>query len=231
MARSRPDRSNRQRGSVRQLPWREVVNRLPPIEILGPEQVETIHDASLRLLATTGMRVLEPGARDRFRRAGCTVDDDRVRFDPEMVMETIATAPASFGLRARDPAKSLVIGGNRVVFTAIGGPAFVADLDRGRRPGTYAEQCDFLRVVQSLDIVHQEGGGPFEAMDLPAETRHLDLLAALARLVDKNWQGIALGRERAVDSIPGPTGVIPSRLRSSGVRAASSTRRCAMTSR
>jgi len=172
-----------------------------PTEVLSAEQVEAIHDASLRLLRDTGMRVLEPGARERFRRAGCTVIDDRVRFDPGMVVETVATAPSSFTLRARNPAHDLTIGGHHVVFAAVGGPAFCSDLDRGRRPGTFAEQCDFLRIIQSLGIIHQEGGGPFEAMDLPPETRHLDLLAALTRLLDKNWQGIALGRERAADSI------------------------------
>jgi trimethylamine---corrinoid protein Co-methyltransferase len=201
MRRSRPDRSARERGSLQQLAWRDVRNDIAPTEVLTAEQVETIHTASLRLLARTGMRVLEPTARDRFRKAGCAVVEDRVRFDPEMVMETVALAPSTFTLRARNPARTLTIGGNHVVFTAIGGPAFVSDLDGGRRPGTFAEQCDFLRLIQSIDIIHQEGGGPFEAMDLPAETRHLDLLAALARLVDKNWQGIALGRERAADSI------------------------------
>jgi len=49
--------------------------------------------------------------------------------------------------------------------------------------------------VQSLDIIHQEGGGPFEPIELPAETRHLDLYHAQIRLLDKNWQPIALGRE------------------------------------
>jgi trimethylamine--corrinoid protein Co-methyltransferase len=61
--------------------------------------------------------------------------------------------------------------------------------------------CDYLRLVQSLNILHQEGGGAFEAMDLPAATRHLDLYLAQHRLLDKNCQAYALGRERTVDSI------------------------------
>ncbi len=201
MARLRPDRSKRSRGHVSQVAWRHIVNDRPPVGVLSDEQIETIHEASLRLLRDTGMRVLERSARERLARAGCAVIDDRVRFDPDMVIETIGSAPSSFTLRARNAARSLTIGGRHLVFTAIGGPAFCSDLDRGRRPGTFAEQCDFIRIIQSLDIIHQEGGGPFEAMDLPAETRHLDLMAGLARLLDKNWQGIALGRDRAADSI------------------------------
>jgi len=38
-------------------------------------------------------------------------------------------------------------------------------------------------------------------MDLPAETRHLDLYLAQHRLTDKNCQSYALGRQRTIDSI------------------------------
>ena len=65
-----------------------------------------------------------------------------------------------------------------MLFASVGGPAYVCDLDGGRRQGSYVEQCDFLKVVQSLNILHQEGGGPFEALDLDARTRHLDLYYA-----------------------------------------------------
>jgi trimethylamine--corrinoid protein Co-methyltransferase len=169
--------------------------------VLTADHVEAIHHASLRLLAGTGMRVLCDRARSILAAAGCLTDDTMVRFDPDLGEATIATAPQQFLLGARNPAHDLVIGGRHVVFGSVGGPAFCHDLDRGRRPGTAAEQADFIRVVQSLGIVHQEGGGPFEALDLPPETRHLDLNLSLIRLLDKNWQGIALGRERAADSI------------------------------
>jgi trimethylamine--corrinoid protein Co-methyltransferase len=75
------------------------------------------------------------------------------------------------------------------------------DLDRGRRAGTYREMCDYLKVVQSLNVIHQEGGGPFEPLDLPAETRHLDLYYAEITLLDKNWQPQGLGRGRALDAL------------------------------
>ena len=45
---------------------------------------------------------------------------------------------------------------------------------------------------------HQEGGGPFEPMDLPASTRHLDLYRAQITMLDKNWQTQTLGRARTM---------------------------------
>src|SRR5205823_1503982 len=113
---------------------------------------------------------------------------DRVRFSRDMVMSWIERAPHSFTLVARNPAKTVKVGRAFGLFSSVGGPAYVSDLDRGRRTGTYEEQCDYIRIIQSLNVLHQEGGGPFEALDLPPRTRHLDLYLAQATLLDKNWQ-------------------------------------------
>lgn len=199
----RGHRQKRIANEIRQLPWREVSNCYAPVEILSVDQIETIIETALDVLSSQGMRFLEPSSRDTMRKAGAEVDDSTqmVRLDSELVREKLALAPAEFGLRARNPAHDLKIGGNRIVFTSVGGPAFCSDLEKGRRPGNYEEMCDYLRVVQSLNIVHQEGGGAFEAMDMPTRTRHLDLYLAQHRLLDKNCQAYALGRERTIDAI------------------------------
>mgnify|MGYP001552088174 FL=1 len=199
----RRHREKRIANQIRQLPWQDVRNNYAPVEILSDDQVETIIETALNVLATQGMRFLEPSSRDLLRREGADIDDDEfvVRFEPDMVREKVSLAPSEFKLRARNPAHDLMIGGNQIVFASVGGPAFCSDLDKGRRPGKYEEMCDYLRLVQSLNILHQEGGGAFEAMDLPAATRHLDLYLAQHRLLDKNCQAYALGRERTVDSI------------------------------
>lgn len=199
----RKRRARRTANALGQLAWREVVNPYGPIAALDDERVQTIIDGALQILQTNGMRFLEPGSRKRLTAAGAEVDEETmmVRFDPAFVMEQVAQAPSSFELRARNPERHLTFGSNHINFASVGGPAFVNDLDNGRRPGTYEEMCDYLRLVQSLNIIHQEGGGPFEAMDLPAESRHLDLYLAQHRLTDKNCQSYALGGARAKDSV------------------------------
>ena len=199
----RSRRTKRAVDEIRQLPWRAVVNPYTPIEILDAGQIETVVQAALTILQTQGMRFLDTDSRRILQKAGADVDEANlmVCFDAGLIKEKLALAPARFSLRARNPAHNLVVGNNNIVFSSVGGPAFCSDLDNGRRPGTYAEMCDFLRLVQSLNIVHQEGGGAFEAMDLPAESRHLDLYLAQIRLLDKNAQAYALGRARTVDAI------------------------------
>ncbi len=196
-------RVRRTGGGIEQLPWRQPVNHYPPLNILSDDQIEQIHLASLSLLENYGMRILHEGARKLLQAAGAEVDNDTfmVRFDRGLVLEKLALAPAEFTLHARNPAKNFKLGGNHLAFTSVGGPAYCNDLDRGRRRGSFEDSCDYIRLVQSLDIIHQEGGGPFEPIELPAETRHLDLYQAQIRLLDKNWQPIALGGERARDAI------------------------------
>ncbi len=202
MARRR-HKEKREANTIEQLPWRDVVNPYGPTSVLGDEQLERIIDGALTVLETQGMRFLEANSRKHLAGEGADVDEATmmVRFDRNLVKEKLALAPSEFGLRARNPAHNIHVGGNHTFFASIGGPAFCSDLDKGRRPGTYSELCDYLRLVQSLNVIHQEGGGAFEAMDLPGETRHLDLYLAQTRLTDKNCQSSALGREHAADSI------------------------------
>jgi trimethylamine--corrinoid protein Co-methyltransferase len=188
---------------VNQLPWQLVRNPFSPVETLSADQVESILDAALTILESQGFRFLQAESRQLLKAAGADTGaaDGMVRLDRGLVTEKLAQAPAAFGLRARNPDHDLHIGGNSIVFTSVGGPAFVSDLDRGRRPGNYEEMCDYLRIVQCLNIIHQEGGGCFEQMDLPPESRHLDLYLAQLTLLDKNAQAYALGRARTIDCL------------------------------
>jgi trimethylamine--corrinoid protein Co-methyltransferase len=198
--RRRPRRTS---GGIPQLPWRTVRNPYPPVEILSSDEVESLHHASLRILAEIGVEVLGDRAIDLLADAGASVDRGtrRVRLDPDLVEELVAKAPSTFRLHARNPAKNLEFGGGHVVFSAVGGPAFVTDIDRGRRPGNHADFRDYVKVIGALDIVHQEGGGPLEPTDLPVGTRHLDMYRDLATLLDKSWQCLGFGAAVVHDAL------------------------------
>ena len=202
-SRRRSTRNPRVSGSIAQLPWKTLRYQHAPHELLSSDAIETIHQAGLSILQETGMVILSANARQRFSAAGFEVNHESnlVRFDSELVEALVARAPASFTLRARNPEKNVKLGAGHAVFASVGGPAYVMDNDRGRRNGSYAEMCDFLRLVQSLDILHQEGGGGFEAMDLPAASRHLDLFYAQCTLLDKNWLPWTMGRAQTLDAI------------------------------
>ena len=199
----RRTRKPRISGLISQLPWKTLRYHHSPYELLSADAIENIHQAGLSILQDSGMAILSENARTHFDAAGFDVDSESntVRFDAELIEALVARAPSSFNLRARNPDKNIKLGEGHAVFASVGGPAYVMDNDKGRRNGTYAEMCDFLRLVQSLDILHQEGGGGFEAMDLPAASRHLDLFYAQCTLLDKNWLPWTMGRAQTLDAI------------------------------
>ncbi|MBM3520962.1 MAG: methyltransferase, partial [Alphaproteobacteria bacterium] len=199
----RRDRGQRNEAGVWQAPFRQPAFTYRPMEVISADEISAIHKTALTILAEIGIKVLSAEARRLYVEAGAENEagTDRVRFPPGMAMELVAKAPAEFTLHARDPAKTTRVGGRHFIFSSVGGPAYVSDLEKGRRQGTYAEQRDYLKLIQSLNILHQEGGGPFEALDLDPRTRHLDLYQAQATLLDKNWQPQGLGRNLALDGL------------------------------
>lgn len=197
-------RTRRTAGAITQRPWRQVIYGYRPAEIMSKDQVAQLHDTALTILEEIGMKILSADARTAYGEAGFDVsksDDMMVHFDRTGIEALLAKAPEQFQLRARNPARNLTIGGNKAVFTSVGGPAYCSDLEGGRRAGSYAEMCDFLRLVQSLNVIHQEGGGGFEPLDLPAETRHLDVAYAEITLMDKNWIPWTMGRAQSMDAL------------------------------
>ena len=193
----------REKPPFKQLPWRQVVNRYPPIEPLDEEQIEQIHDASMQVIEELGMVFLDEDACESLRKAGADTDKDTqlVRMDRDMVLQHVAKAPAEFTLYARNPAHNLRIGGNVINFSAVGSPPNCSDMDHGRRPGNFEDFRNLVRLVQSLNIVHMIGGHPVEPIDLPVETRHLDSVRVFVTDCDKVFSAYALGRERISDAI------------------------------
>ncbi len=151
MARHRP---RRPRSSTEQplldLPFRQPRPPRSPYDWLSADALERLHDASLTILETVGIDFLDDEALDLWQRAGGQVDrtTQRVRIDRDLLLPTIAAAPASFRWRARNPAHDVVIGGGGLAFGPCGGMAYATDLDRG--PVSYTH----LRAHETvLDIV------------------------------------------------------------------------------
>ena len=202
-ARRRARRPRREASGLTQPPWRQLVNPYSPIEVLHPEQVERIHDASLRILEEIGIDFLLPKARDILREAGADVREgsDRVRFERGFIEEHIAKAPAEFTLHARNPERNLIFGANHVNFGTVGSAPNVSDRDGGRRVGNFEDYCKLIKLAQSLNIVHLLSGYPVEPVDLPPATRHLDCVQAFITLSDKVYHAYSLGRQRIADGI------------------------------
>ncbi len=166
--------------------YRKIRNPHPPMEVFSADQIEAIHQTSLRVLQEIGIRVLLPEARRAFKLAGAEVDEDSqmVRFDPDLVLQTVARAPPRIHFHARNPERSVEVGEEAVAFVTVGGPPNASDSLRGRHAGDLADYGDFLRLAQSFDVVHCIGA-PVEPIDVPVNERHLEMAWAQLTLSDK----------------------------------------------
>ena len=78
----------------------------PSLTVLDPGQIEQVHEYSLEILSTTGVRVDSPEARQLFSRAMGreTVDGDQVRITSDLVEWAIQVAPSSVDVYDRQGA-------------------------------------------------------------------------------------------------------------------------------
>ncbi|MCC5986645.1 MAG: trimethylamine methyltransferase family protein [Pararhodobacter sp.] len=179
-----------------------IIRNLPPHDILSEESLVRIEQTAERILAEIGIEFRgDPAALDLWRGAGAHVAGDLVRFEPGMLREVLQTAPAEFTQHARNPSRSVRIGGRNVVFAPAYGSPFVADLDSGRRYGTIADFENFVKLAQSSPWLHHSGGTICEPTDVPVNKRHLDMVMAHIRHSDRAFMGSVTAEDRAEDSI------------------------------
>ncbi len=118
--------------------------------------VEPLHDATLRLLETTGMRFESPKALAILKKAGAKVDEgsDLVRLPRRLVEETLSLAPRAFTLGARDPSCDLQVGSGFTYGTTDGCGVEVIDWQTGeRRSSTKADLEAITRMQDCLGSI------------------------------------------------------------------------------
>ncbi len=184
-----------------------ITRRIPTYDLLGDEALSRIEATADRLLAEIGIELRDDAeAMALYRDAGAQVTHVsgevwRIRFEPGMLRAVLRTAPARFTQHARNPANTVEIGGDAMVFAPAYGSPFVMDLDRGRRYGTIADFENLIRLAQSSPWLHHSGGTICEPTDVPVNKRHLDMVHAHMRLSDRPFLGSITAPERAADSI------------------------------
>ena len=189
-----------QRGAGLGRPY--IIRNIPTFDIMSEENLVRIEGAADRILAEVGIEFRDDAAAlSHWRRAGARVEGVRVTFEPGLLRELLKTAPASFTQHARNPARSVEIGGRSLVFSPAYGSPFVMDLDRGRRYGTLEDFQNFIKLAQSSPWLHHSGGTICEPVDVPVNKRHLDMVYSHIRYSDRAFMGSVTAESRAEDSI------------------------------
>ncbi|MEI8238543.1 MAG: trimethylamine methyltransferase family protein [Actinomycetota bacterium] len=184
-----------------QIPYRQPYMRLNHTDVVSADELESIHQASLRILERTGMEFMDPEARSIMAEAGAEIDESnhRVRFPSELIERAITTAPEEFTLHSWNPAKNVRVGGRWITFGTVASTPHYMNRDGVRKAGDREGFRDLLKLAQMLDIIHYIAGYPTEPIDLHASVRHLEASYDILTMTDKGLHCYSLGRQRNRD--------------------------------
>lgn len=180
-----------------------LTRNAPYWEVLDEDALARIEDAADELLQEVGMEFRgDSEVLKIWKDAGADVKGETVRFPKGMLRRIIrATAPSEYVQHARNPERSVRIGGKHAVFVPCYGPPFVMSQDMPRRYGTLEDLRNFVKLAYLSPSLHHSGGVICEPTDIPVSHRHLDTLYAHIKFSDKAFMGAVTAGSRASDSL------------------------------
>ena len=191
-----------ERTAVRIETARFIERNIPNFEVLTEEALQIIEHNAETVLEEIGVNFIEnPAALQRWREAGADVQGERVRIPRGLARQLCQTAPARITQHARNPERTVEIGGKTMVLAPVYGPPFVRDAQGGRRYATMEDFRNFVKLGYMSKWLHHSGGTVCEPTDIPVNKRHLDMLFAHMTLSDKPYMGSVTDPSRAEDSV------------------------------
>jgi len=194
-------RAQRQKPKLIQNPY--IVRKIPLVTVLDEEGLAMMERNADTILQEIGIEFRdEPEALELWKKAGADVKGTRIKFPRGLCRSIVQkSAPKQYIQHARNPERSVQIGGNATVFAPVYGPPFVRDLDNGRRYATIADFQNFVKLAYMSPSIHHSGGTVCEPVDLPVNKRHLDMVYSHIKLSDKPFMGSVTAPERAEDTV------------------------------
>ena len=122
-------------------------------QLVNREGFKRIHEESLDVLETVGIRIYSAAALDLLKGHGARVDKEKMvaRIPRDLVEKSIQSAPKEYNLHARNPKYDLIMDGSHLYFTFDGCGVQTIDLDSGkRRPAKKQDIVDCARLANVL---------------------------------------------------------------------------------
>ncbi len=194
-------RSRSQSGSAATAPY--IQRKVPVYEVMDEEGLSIIEGNAETILEEIGIEFRDDAdALALWKDAGAEIDGERVRFPRGMCRSIIqASAPSRFTQHARNPQRSVVIGGDNTVLVPAYGSPFIRNLDEGRRYASLEDFQNFVKLAYMSPALHHSGGTVCEPVDVPVNKRHLDMVYSHMRYSDKCFMGSVTAAERARDTV------------------------------
>ena len=168
---------------------------------LSQQALDTIHNYSLELLRETGIRFASEDALGVFKKHGFRVDNQMVFFTNDQINSALTTVPPHFSVKARNPQRDIVVGGDHHVMAPGYGPPFIIDMAGEKRHALLEDVHSFCKLVQTSKCLDFNSSIIVQPNDVPTATAHLDILLAAMTLTDKAIMGSTSSKTAAEDSL------------------------------
>ena len=123
---------------------------MEPLKFLDDEDVIAMHEATLRILHEVGVIWTHKPSLEILMDAGCIMNDNRICFPPDLVMDSIAQANKRPVIRGRN-GQVKELGNGSLYFHNLGGARDVFDARTGTRHiATDEDACNAIRLLDAL---------------------------------------------------------------------------------
>ncbi|MFH1579402.1 MAG: trimethylamine methyltransferase family protein [Thermoplasmatota archaeon] len=168
------------------------------LKVLTDDQVDDIHDASLKILERTGVRFDSEDSQKRLLKAGAVRHPTRknvLAFPRSMTEEAIKHIMPYGKNYARDPKNDMHFDGEHMYAHALGGNPSMMDLETGEmRMSTLKDVEDATRLMDALEFCHSISN-LVVATDVPPELLVIKTQEAMMKNSSKCISGYALNVE------------------------------------
>lgn len=169
-------------------------------QLYHPEEIDRIHEASVKLLREKGVRMPSPMAQEIFCKAGARVEENIVYVEEAMLNEALKNCPPKFTMLARKQEHNFEIGGGKPCFCLPNGPIFVKKGDEYRQ--SLAEDViNFIKLAENSPTINMVSPWVTTANDVPADKQLTFQLAATMKYSTKPLLGLTQGYEKSKFSI------------------------------
>lgn len=149
------------------------------------EDMQRVHDYSLKLLWENGINIANERALSLFKERGFKVEGSQIFMTQKQVEDALEKVPSHFVIHGRNSERNLDLGGGDYGVCSPIGPVNVRTLDGGLRKGTFKDAEDLVKIYQASDVINLNTNNGVEANDIPAENRHLEIMRMVLKHTDK----------------------------------------------
>ncbi len=178
-----------------------LVPNIPVYEVVNAEGVEQIHDLAMRIVENIGVDFRDAESLEIWKKTDAEIQGERVRVSRDTLIALVDQAPSEYVHHARNPQRTVTVGGRSMVVSPSYGPPYIYDLEGKRRPATLEDLHNLQKLNHMASSVHIAGGPVVEPMDIPVPHRHMHMAYSGFKYSDKPIVGNVTTRERAEDTI------------------------------